>query len=103
MGLSNYKDNFVEIQIKLVAIRGNIFSLYFAQLGGILTLGEIDNKTFWEKNVFLPTKKVRGRDFNINMKSILFYDKKFENNDFYIKSGINLSSFDRIIFNEILN
>jgi len=39
MGLSNYKDNFVEIQIKLVAIRGNIFSLNFAQLGGILTLG----------------------------------------------------------------
>jgi len=55
------------------------------------------------KKCFLPTKKVRGRDFNINVKSILFYDKKFENNDFYIKSGINLSSFDRIIFNEKLN
>lgn len=70
MSLSNYKDNFVEILNKLGAIRRNIFSLYFAQLGGILTFDEINNKTFRRKMAFLQTKKVRGRDFVINEKSI---------------------------------
>jgi len=52
MGLSNYKDNFVETLNKLGAIRGNIFSLYFAQLRGILTFVEIESKIFEKKQFF---------------------------------------------------
>jgi len=110
MGLMNSKYNFVEILYKSGAIKRNIFSLCFAQLGGIFTIGEINNKTHLEKMVFLPTKNVEDKYFGLNVKSILVNNRKLEsykegiyNKDFYIDSGTTLSYFDIKICNEILN
>ena len=110
MGLSNSEENFVEILYKLSAIKRNIFSLYFAQLGGIFTLGEINNKTHLEKMTFLPSEKIRSRLFGVHVKSILVKYKKLKGykenisyNYFHIDSGTTISYFSDNIFDEILN
>ena len=110
MGLSNTENNFVEILYKLGAIKRNIFSLCYEQLGGIFTIGEINNKTHLEKMVFLQSKKIRNRYFGFNLKSILVNNKKLKSyienssdNEFIIDSGTTFSYFSKTIFNEILN
>jgi hypothetical protein len=110
MGLGNTEKNFVEILYKLGAIKRNIFSLCFAQLGGIFTIGEINNKTHLEQMVFLPMKKIRNNLFGLDVKSILVNNKKLESysenssyNKFYIDSGTTLSYLGDKIFHEILN
>jgi hypothetical protein len=110
MGLRNTENNFVELLYKLGAIKRNIFSLCFEQLGGIFTMGETNNKTHLEKMVFLPSKKVQGKYFGLNVKSILVNNRKLVNysennfnNSIYIDSGTTISYFSKNIFDEILN
>ena len=110
MGLSNTENNFVELLYKLGGIKRNIFSLCYEQLGGIFTIGEINNKTHLEKMVFLPSKKIRNKLFGVNLKSILVNNKKLKSyeenssyNEFIIDSGTTLSYFSEYIFDEILN
>ena len=110
MGLRNSENNFVELLYKLGAIKRNIFSLCFEQLGGIFTIGEINNKTHLEKMVFLPSKKVKDKYFGLNIKSILVNNRKLVNyvennfnNSIYIDSGTTISYFSKTIFDEILN
>ena len=110
MGLRNTENNFVEILFKLGAIKRNIFSLCFEQLGGIFTMGEINNKTHLEKMVFLPAKKAKDKYFGFNVKSILVNNRKLVNyeenkfnNSIYIDSGSTISYFSKNIFDEILN
>ena len=79
-------------------------------MGGIFTIGEINNKTHLEQMVFLPTKKVRDKYFGLNIKSILVNNRKIVNyiennynNSIYIDSGTTISYFSKNIFDEILN
>ena len=48
MGLCNNDHNFVNILYKLGAIQRNIFSLCYAQLGGVFTIGDINYKLLKE-------------------------------------------------------
>ena len=107
MGLNNNDYNFVTLLYKLGAIKKNIFSLCFAQLGGIFTLGEINNKTHTENITFIPMFEEKGKYFKLNIKSILVNGKKLESynqNQFqpFIDSGTTISYFENNIFNEIL-
>lgn len=110
MGLRNDENNFVELLYKLGAIKRNIFSLCFEQLGGIFTMGEINNKTHLEKMVFIPTIKVQNKYYGLNIKSILVNNKKLVNyteknfnNNNYIDSGTTISYLNKDVFDEILN
>ena len=76
-------------------------------MGGIFTLGEINNKTHTENITFIPMFEEKGKYFKLNIKSILVNGKKLESynqNQFqpFIDSGTTISYFENNIFNEIL-
>ena len=108
MGLANSDHNFVEILYKFGAIKKNIFSLCFAQLGGIFNIGEINYKIHKENITFIPMLLDRGIYFGLSIKSIAVNDKNIENfsqygNKILIDSGSTISYINNKIFDEILN
>ena len=108
MGLNNNEYNFVEILYKLKRIEKKIFSLCFAQLGGIFTIGEINDKFHKTNITYIPMRKERNKYYKINVNSIFVNDKKLESyskeeNNFLLDSGATISYFNNKIFEEILN
>ena len=108
MGLNNNEYNFVEILYKLKRIERNIFSLCFAQLGGIFTVGEINNKFHKNNITYVPMRKERNKYYKINVNSISVNNKKLESyskeeNNFLLDSGATITYFNNKIFEEILD
>ena len=108
MGLNNNEFNFVEILYKLGRIEKNIFSLCFAQLGGVFTLGEINYKFHKSNITYIPIRTEKNKYYKIQINSIFLNDKKLENyseeeNNFLLDSGATISYFNNKIFDEILN
>ena len=108
MGLSNNEYNFVEILYKLGAIKRNIFSICYSQLGGVFTIGEINYKLHKENITFLPMEADRLKYFGLNIKSIYVNDKKvtnFTQGKFtaFIDSGTTISYFNNYICDEIIS
>ena len=107
MGLNNNEFNFVELLYKLGRIEKNIFSLCFAQLGGIFTVGEINDKFHKTNITYIPIKTEKNKYYKINVNSIFLDDKKLESysqeeNNFLLDSGSTISYFNNKIFDEIL-
>ena len=107
MGLANSENNFVEILYKNGAIKSNIFSLCFSQLGGLFNIGEINNKTHLEKMTFVPMLLDRGKYFGVNIASISVNNHTLENYEQYtynifIDSGTTICYINDKIFDEIL-
>ena len=108
MGLSNNKYNFVEILYKLGAIKRNVFSLCYAQLGGVFTIGEINNKIHKENITYLPMITDREKYFGLDIHSIYVNNIKVKNfsrgvNSIFIDSGTTISYFPSSLSEEILN
>ena len=108
MGLNDNQFNFVEILYKLGRIPKNIFGLCFAQLGGVFTLGEINNKFHKENITFFPIRTENNKYYKININSISVNDKKIESfseedNNFLLDSGATISYFNNELFKEIIN
>ena len=108
MGLNNNEFNFVEILYKLGRIEKNIFSLCFAQLGGVFTLGEINYKFHKSNITYIPIRSEKNKYYKIQINSIFINDEKLENysseeNNFLLDSGATISYFNNKIFDEILN
>ena len=108
MGLANNEYNFVEILYKNGAIENNIFSLCFAQLGGLFNIGEINNKTHLENITYVPMLLDRGKYFGINILSISLNNHTLQNYEQYsynifIDSGTTICYINDKIFDEILN
>ena len=108
MGLCNNDYNFVNILYKLGAIQRNIFSLCYAQLGGVFTMGEINYKLHKENITFFPMLKDRDKYFGLDVKSILVNDKKVKNftqgeYNIFIDSGTTISYFNKDVSEEIIN
>ena len=107
MGLTNNKYNFVEILYKSGAINRNIFSLCYAQLGGVFTMGEINDKIHTENVTFLPMITDRDKYYGLNISSIYVNDKKVENfvpgkYNIFIDSGTTISYINDKISSEML-
>ena len=107
MGLANNENNFVEILYKNGAIHNNIFSLCFAQLGGLFNIGEINNKTHLENMTFIPMLLDRGKYFGVNIASISVNNHTLQNYEQYsynifIDSGTTICYINDKIFDEIL-
>ena len=107
MGLCNNEKNFVDILYKFGAIKRNMFSLCYAKLGGIFTLGEINYKLHTENITFLPMKTDRDKYFGLDVKSIFVNDKKVENYNYgiynvFIDSGTTISYFNNLICDGIV-
>jgi hypothetical protein len=108
MGLSNNEYNFVEILYKLGAIKRNIFSICYSQLGGVFTIGEINDKLHKENITFLPMEADRIKYFGLTIKSIYVNDKKVTNftqgkYTAFIDSGTTISYFNKNICDEIIS
>ena len=108
MGLANNDHNFIDILYTFGAIKANIFSLCFAQLGGVFNIGEINNKTHKENITFVPMLLDRGKYFGLTIKSMAVNDRDIENYNrwgynIFIDSGTTISYIDDKIFDEILN
>ena len=108
MGLNNNEFNFVEILYKLGRIEKNIFSLCFAQLGGVFTVGEINYKFHKSNITYIPIRSEKNKYYKIQINSIFINDEKLENysseeNNFLLDSGATISYFNNKIFDEILN
>ena len=108
MGLANNEYNFVELLYKLGSIKRNIFSLCYAQLGGVFTLGEINNSLHTENITFMPMITDRKKYFGLDIKSIFVNDKKIQNFKYgeyniFIDSGTTISFFNYLISNEIID
>ena len=108
MGLNNNEFNFVELLYNLGRIEKNIFSLCFAQLGGIFTVGEINNKFHRTNITYMPIRTEKNKYYKININSIFVDDKKLESysqeeNNFLLDSGATISYFNNKIYEEILN
>ena len=107
MGLANTENNFIEILYKNGAINNSIFSLCFAQLGGLFNIGEINNKTHLEKMKYVPMLLDRGKYFGINILSISVNNHTVKNYEQYsynifIDSGTTICYINEKIFDEIL-
>lgn len=107
MGLSNNDYNFVELLYKLGAIKRNVFSLCYAQLGGVFTIGEINDKLHTEKITYLPMETDRIKYFGLTINSIYVNDKKvtnFNKGKFtaFIDSGTTISYFNNHVCDEIV-
>jgi hypothetical protein len=107
MGLANNKYNFAEILYKLGAIKRNMFSICYAQLGGVFTLGEINHKTHTENITFLPMIIDREKYYGLNITSIYVNNKKVENfipgkYSAFIDSGTTISFLSDQISSEIV-
>ena len=108
MGLANNNYNFVEILYKLGAIKRNVFSICYSQLGGIFTIGEINDKIHNENITYLPMITDRQKYFGLDIKSIYVNDIKLKNftpgvNNIFIDSGTTISYFPSSICDEIIN
>ena len=108
MGLANNNYNFVEILYKLGAIKRNVFSICYSQLGGIFTIGEINDKIHNENITYLPMITDRQKYFGLDIKSIYVNDIKVQNfipgvNNIFIDSGTTISYFPSSICDEIIN
>ena len=107
MGLANSEYNFVEILYKNGAINNSVFSLCFAQLGGLFNIGEINYKTHLEKMKYVPMLLDRGKYFGINILSISVNNHTVKNYEQYsynifIDSGTTICYINEKIFDEIL-
>jgi cell division protein FtsB len=107
MGLANNDRNFIEILYTFGAIKANIFSLCFAQLGGVFNIGEINNKTHKENVTFVPMLLDRGKYFGLTIKSMAVNNYTIENYNrwgynIFIDSGTTISYINVKIFDEIL-
>jgi len=107
MGLNNNNFNFVEVMYKLGRINRNIFSLCFAQLGGVFTIGDINEKIHKSNISYFQMITEKNKYYKINIKSIFVNNKKLENgspeeNIFILDSGATISYFNNYIFEEIL-
>ena len=107
MGLANNENNFVELLYKHGAIENNIFSLCFAQLGGLFNIGEINNKTHIENMTYVPMLLDRGKYFGVNIVSISVNNHTIQNYEQYtynifIDSGTTICYINDKIFDEIL-
>ena len=108
MGLANNDHNFIDILYACGAIKANLFSLCFAQLGGIFNIGEINNKTHKENVTFVPMLLDRGKYFGLTIKSMAVNEHIIENYNrwgynIFIDSGTTISYINDKIFNEIYN
>ena len=108
MGLANNEYNFVELLYNLGAIKRNIFCLCYAQLGGVFTIGEINNDLHTENITYLPMITDRKKYFGLDIKSIFVNDKKIGNftpgeYNIFIDSGTTISYFNNIISDEIID
>ena len=107
MGLANHENNFIELLYKNGAIENNIFSLCFAQLGGIFNIGEINNRTHLENITYVPMLLDRGKYFGVNIISISVDNQTLQNYEQYtynifIDSGTTICYINDKIFDEIL-
>ena len=108
MGLANNDHNFIDILYACGAIKANLFSLCFAQLGGVFNIGEINNKTHKENVTFVPMLLDRGKYFGLTIKSMAVNEHIIENYNrwgynIFIDSGTTISYINDKIFNEIYN
>ena len=108
MGLSNNNFNFVEILYKLDAINKNVFSLCYAQLWGVFTIGEINDKIHIENITYLPMTTDREKYFGLDIIEIYVNEVKVQNytqgeNSIFIDSGTTISYFPYLISEEIIN
>ena len=108
MGLANNERNFIEILYKFGAIKKNIFSLCFAQLGGVFNIGEINDKIHKENVTFVPMLLDRGKYFGLSIKSMAVNNRPIENYsqfgyNIFVDSGTTISYINNKIFDEILN
>ena len=107
MGLANNEHNFIDILYKSGAIKTKLFSLCFAQLGGVFNIGEINTKIHKENISYVPMLLDRGKYFGLTIKSIAVNDKNIEcfsssKYNVFIDSGTTISYFKAEIFDEIL-
>jgi hypothetical protein len=107
MGLANNDHNFIDILYKSRAIERKIFSLCFAQMGGIFNIGEINYKIHKENISFVPMLLDRGKYFGLTIKSMAVNNRTIDNyrqNGFniFIDSGTTISYINNKIFDEIL-
>ena len=108
MGLANNDHNFIDILYECGAIKANLFSLCFAQLGGVFNIGEINNKTHKENVTFVPMLLDRGKYFGLTIKSMAVNERVIENYNrwgynIFIDSGTTISYINDKIFDEIYN
>ena len=108
MGLANNDHNFIDILYACGAIKANLFSLCFAQLGGVFNIGVINNKTHKENVTFVPMLLDRGKYFGLTIKSMAVNEHIIENYNrwgynIFIDSGTTISYINDKIFNEIYN
>ena len=108
MGLSNNEYNFVNILYKLGRINKNIFSLCFAQLGGVFNIGEINHDIHKTNITYIPILTEKNKYYKININYIYINDKKLEayseeDNIFILDSGSTISYFNNKLFDEITN
>ena len=107
MGLANSDHNFIDILYKGGAIDKKIFSLCFAQMGGIFNIGEINYKIHKENISYVPMLLDRGKYFGLSIKSIAVNNRTIENYrqyafNIFIDSGTTISYINNKIFDEIL-
>ena len=107
MGLANNDHNFIDILYKSGAIERKIFSLCFAQMGGIFNIGEINYKIHKENISFVPMLLDRGKYFGLTIKSMAVNNRTIENYrqygfNIFIDSGTTISYINNKIFDEIL-
>ena len=109
IGLNNNENNFIDILYKSKKIKNNIFGICFAHLGGIFTIGEINNKIHKTNITYVPMSLEKNKYYKININSIFVGNKKIdsykkdEDNNFILDSGATISYFNNKIFEEILN
>ena len=108
MGLANNEHNFIDILYNSGAIKVKMFSLCFAQLGGVFSIGEINFKIHKEKVTFVPMLVDRGKYFSLKIKSISLNNRTVENYkeggyNIFIDSGTTISYINNKIFDEMLN
>ena len=107
MGLANNENNFVEMLYKNGAIKNNLFSLCFGQLGGIFNIGEINNKTHIENMTYVPMLLDRGKYFGVSILTISVNNHTLQNyeqynHNIFIDSGTTICYIQDKIFEEIL-
>ena len=107
MGLANNNYNFIDILYKSGAIDNKIFSLCFAQMGGIFNIGEINYRTHKENISYVPMLLDRGKYFGLSIKSMAVNNRTIEtykqyNFNIFIDSGTTISYINYKIFDEIL-
>ena len=109
LGLGNNDKSFVSTLKKLNIIKKDIFSLCFAQEGGLFEIENIDEERHLEKAVYFPLKK--NNSYNIEITSIKVNQNKFvidkdENNtpkySAVIDSGTTLTYLPTKIYDFII-